>query len=105
LGGWRDRIAAEITGEALGGARLETFIVDGLLPLWATDNGAVELDVFGGWYHWYPGDLPPVVPASLRALGVSGTAAQPAVNGLAQGLLAWAGQDEAQRALSVGRGA
>ena len=105
LGGWRDRIAAEITGEALGGARLETFIVDGLLPLWATDNGAGELDVFGGWYHWYPGDLPPVVPASLRALGVSGTAAQPAVNGLAQGLLAWAGQDEAQRALSVGRGA
>lgn len=105
LGGWRDRIGAEICGEALGGSRLETLIVDGLLPLWAAENGAGEIDVFGGWYHWYPGDLPPVILESLGALGVCGTAAQPAVNGLAQGVLAWAGQDEAQRALSVGRGA
>jgi hypothetical protein len=103
LASWRDRIGAEICGEVLGGSRLETLNVDGLLPLWAAENGAGEIDVFGGWYHWYPGDLPPMVPKSLRVLGISGTAAQPAVNGLAQGLLAWAGQDEAQRALSVGR--
>jgi hypothetical protein len=62
LASWRDRIAAEICGEVLGGSLLGTLIVDGLLALWAAENGAGEMDVFGGWYHWYTGDLPPVVP-------------------------------------------
>ena len=105
LASWRDRIGAEICCEALVGSRLETLKVDGLLALWAAENGAGRDRRFWRWYHWYTGDLLPVVSESLIALGVSRTAAQPAVNGLAKGLLARAGQDEAQRALSMGRGA
>lgn len=104
FGLWRTRLADVICGHAVGGSRLETLIVDGLLPLTAA-QGSAEAELFGAWFHWFPGDLPPLVPQALRDLGVVTLKQQPAINGFAQGLLGWWWQREAASATSEGRGA
>lgn len=100
----RTLLAEKICGGAVGGSRLETLVVDGLLPL-AAAQGAMEAELFGAWFHWFPGDLPPLVPQALRDLGVVTPKRQPATNGFAQGLLGWWWQREAASAPSEGRGA
>jgi len=104
IGILRTRLAKEICGEAVGGSRFETLIVDGLMPL-AAAQGATEAELFGVWFHWFPGDLPPLVPQSLRELGVVTLKQQSAINGFAQGLLGWWWQRETASAASEGRGA
>lgn len=93
--GIRKRVAEDICGAAIGGSRLDTFVTDGVLPLIAAD-GADDGVMFGGWFHWFPGDFPPVVGRTLRDLSVVGVAAgQSAASGYAQGLLGWSWQREA----------
>ena len=83
---WRERLCAELTGGAVGGTRFDTLVCDGLLPLLAAQAGR---DLAGGWYHWFAGDLPPVVTHGLRQLQVFDGRAQPACHDAAQGLLGW----------------
>ncbi|MBI5382875.1 MAG: DUF2851 family protein [Opitutae bacterium] len=83
---WRRCWAAELTGGAVGGTRLDNLICDGWLPLLAAQR---VRDGYGIWFHWPPGDLPPALVRALRDLGVCGGRAQPAAQGWAQGLQGW----------------
>jgi hypothetical protein len=82
----RERIAAGICADAIGGTRLNNLICDGLLPLLA---GKTTEDPEGVWHHWFCGDLPPWLTSGLRQLGYFDGRAQPASHGIAQGLLGW----------------
>ncbi|MDO8542740.1 MAG: DUF2851 family protein [Opitutaceae bacterium] len=89
----RERLAREVGGDSVGGTRLDNLICDGVLPLVAARTG---FDAHGIWFHWFVGDLPPVLMTGLRALGVCDGRAQPACHGVAQGLLGWLLQREAK---------
>ncbi len=82
----RARVAREICADAIGGTRLDNLVCDGLLPLLAAQTAN---DFYGCWYHWFTGDLPPVVIGGLRQLGFFDGRDQPACHGAAQGLLGW----------------
>ncbi len=85
-----------LCGGAVGGTRLDNLVCDGFLPLLAArTEGAPEIS--GLWFHWYPGDLPPGLGRSLRALGVVDRRAVPMNHGLAQGLLGWLLEHDARR--------
>ncbi len=84
--GWRERLAAEVAGDAVCGSRLDNLICDGFLPLLAARTGREFSSV---WFHWYAGDLPPRLKSALRVLGIFNGCAQPACHGFAQGLLGW----------------
>jgi hypothetical protein len=79
---------AALTGDAIGGTRLDNLVSDGFLPLLAahTDRDAAA---HGVWFHWFPGDLPPYLARGLRQLGVCGARGSPVAHGPAQGLLGW----------------
>lgn len=102
---WRKRFADEICGGVIGGSRLDTLIVDGFFPLLAAQSSKAHSGLFYGWFHWFPGDLPPLVPRALRDLAVVSIKHQPAINGFAQGMLGWWWQREAGSATAEGRGA
>ncbi len=91
----RERIAAEVCGNALKGTRLDTLICDGLLPL-AAEKKEEEEALGAIWLHWFPGDLPAVVTSGLRQLGYFDGRAQPGSHGAAQGLLGWLLEREAR---------
>jgi hypothetical protein len=76
----------EITGNAVGGSRLDTLVCDGFLPLLAARgfNCAENL-----WLDWYPGDQPPVLVRTLRELDLGQGHGRPLTNGLCQGFLGW----------------
>lgn len=80
---WLDRIC----GGALGGTRWDTLICDGFLPLMAARSYDAKLQAL--WYHWFPGDLPPLLMRALRQLQVFTGRSRPACHGAAQGLLGW----------------
>lgn len=86
VAGWRKRLALAVGAGVLSGPRLDTLICDGVLPLLAAE---LEKDLFPLWWHWPVGDLPPLVTAGLRALGVCEGRDRPRHHGAAQGLLAW----------------
>jgi len=95
FGALRARLAETCCGSALSGTRLDTFVIDGALPLVAA-RFRNEAEIFGSWFHWFPGDLPPMVSQTLKDLSVSGVAVgQPAINGFAQGVLGWWWQRDA----------
>ena len=70
-----------------GGTRWDTLLCDGFLPLLAARAEGAELQ--GVWYHWFCGDLPPLLPRALRQLQIFSGRARPACHGAAQGLLGW----------------
>lgn len=86
-------LAREVTGNAVGGPRLDTLACDALLPLVAAHAGA---DLSGLWFHWFLGDLPEEVRKSLAALGVAGTPGAPFCHGWGQGFLGWFSAQEAR---------
>jgi hypothetical protein len=98
----RGKIAADICADAVGGTRLDNLICDGFFPLLAAHTDA---DLGGLWWHWFPGDLPPLLGQSLRSLGVIGAPGSPASHGLGQGLLGWLLEREREEVASGGRGA
>jgi len=83
---WYTRFHA-VTDGRVSSPRLDTLICDGFLPLLAARGGCDDL--FGIWFHWYPGDMPDQIRQGLMRLGVTGTPEQPLCHGFAQGLLAW----------------
>lgn len=83
---WRRRISDAICGNVVGGTRLNNLICDGVFPLLAAWT---DRDPAGLWYHWFAGDLPPLLTGGLRQLGYFDGRAQPACHGAAQGLLGW----------------
>ena len=99
----RARIADDCTGATLTGTRLDTLVCDGWLPLLGAREGE-DGRLAGLWFHWFAGDLPPMLPTALRQLGVL-TAQQPACNGFAQGLLGWFLERENAAVAPTGRGA
>jgi Protein of unknown function (DUF2851) len=99
----RKRIHESVCGGALGGTRLDTFICDALLPLVAARRGA-SFD-FGIWFHWFPGDQPPLLTRVLHQLVVCDGRGQPRCHGFAQGLLDWFIARDARRQFPGGRGA
>jgi hypothetical protein len=96
----REQFAAAVCAGAVGGTRLDNLVCDGFLPLAAAETGR---DLGGLWFHWFPGDLPPLLVRSLRGLGVTGRRASPTCHGLAQGLLGWLLERERAEARGGGR--
>jgi hypothetical protein len=82
----RQRLSREITGGAVGGARLDNIVCDGLLPLMAARGGKGG---FGLWFCWPLGDAPEALKSALRSLGLARGRAEPASHGWGQALLAW----------------
>ncbi len=83
---WRDDLARTITGNSVGGTRLDTLVCDGFLPLAAAQTGR-ELSAV--WFHWYLGDVPLGVRQAMVRLGVAAGRGQPLCHGYGQGLLGW----------------
>ena len=75
-----------ICADAIGGTRFDNLMCDGFLPLLAAraDCNAHQL-----WYHWFTGDLPPLLSRALRQLELFSGRTSPACHGVAQGLLGW----------------
>ena len=92
----REEWAAGLCGGVVGGTRFDTLVCDGFLPLLASvaERDGARRAI---WFHWFAGDLPPLVTSGLRELGVFSGRAQPACHGVAQGLLGWLIEREAQR--------
>lgn len=84
LGDWRRIMGEEIGAGQVSGTRLDNLVCDGWLPLLAARTGRALAPL---WWHWYPGDMPVYLVATLRELGVHSDPANPACHGPAQGLL------------------
>jgi hypothetical protein len=84
LGAWRKRLAEDVTGGAVGGARLQTLIANGFLPLLAAVSGR---DAFGRWFCDVAGEVGPSLPDALRLAGLCDGRRFPLCEGLAQGAL------------------
>ena len=86
---WRARLADVLTGDMVGGSRLDTLICDGFLPLLAARERTGVTTLHRYWCHWFMGDIPAKWSALLRSLRVIGDRDWPAAHGVAQGLLGW----------------
>lgn len=75
-----------VCAEVVGGTRFDNLVCDGFLPLLAVRTGR---ELGGLWFHWFAGDLPPLLPRALRQLQVFEGRTHPACHGPAQGLLGW----------------
>lgn len=82
----RKAIDDGITVGTIGGTRLDTLVVDALLPLAAAAFGR---DFFALWFHWYVGDLPDGLRTFTKQTGVAAPPQWPYSNGLMQGALQW----------------
>jgi hypothetical protein len=89
----REELGKRIGADGIGGTRFDTLVCDGLLPLISGRTGAA---CHGWWFHWFTGDLPPLLTKGLRQLAVHDGRDQPACHGFAQGLLGWLLAREAQ---------
>lgn len=87
---------------SVGGTRFDNLVCDGFLPLLAAQNASSAGELR---YHWFAGDLPPLLPRALRELAVFSGRAQPACHGGAQGLLGWLIERERSEVAGAGRGA
>lgn len=90
----RSRFAEGVCGDVVRGTRLDNVLCDGLLPLAAAQSGR---ECAGVWFHWFAGDLPPLLTSGLRQLGFFDGHEHPACHGAAQGLLGWLLQREPGR--------
>ena len=83
----RERIATDVLSGKIGGSRLDTLVVDGLLPLLSAKKNT---DLFPYWFHWYAGDFPTKFKTFLRSAEIAGPGTGEAFsNGLLQGALAY----------------
>lgn len=73
-----------VTGESIGGMKLDTLICDGFLPLIASQG---EEGLFGIWFAWYCGNAPERSVEVLRKAGILGRGKSALCNGWLQGLL------------------
>ena len=71
-----------VMGDAFGGTRLHTLMVDAALPLWTSVNE----DAFEVWFHWKVGDIPACYRRWAKEAGLTNRK-NPFGNGIAQGML------------------
>jgi hypothetical protein len=106
LGSLRSRLADAICANAVSGTRFDNLVCDGFLPLVSAQLGR---ELGGLWFNWFPGDVPPHLLHTLRALGAGGRRDGPASHGGAQGLLGWLIERErlatSPQPTALGRGA
>lgn len=76
----RGRLEQEVFGGEIRSTRLDTLIVDGLLPLMSVELG---VDMYGAWRHWYGGDISKQIEELLKASKIGGVRS----NGINQGML------------------
>lgn len=98
----REEWGAAVCAHEVGGTRFDNLVCDGFLPLLAAQTGR---DLHGLWFHWFAGDLPPLLPKVLRQLEVFDGRLHPACHGAAQGLLGWMIERERARTVAPGAGA
>ncbi len=89
-----------ITAGAIGGTRFDNLMCDGFLPLLAAHESCDPQPL---WFHWFPGDVPPLWRQALRQLEVFSGRLRPACHGLTQGLLGWLIERERSATVSAGR--
>lgn len=80
----RRELRERLLDERITGTRLETWVAEALLPLFAARTG---VDCFALWYHWFAGDFPDVLRKRGMAVFGKGPEAPVASNGLFQGLM------------------
>lgn len=80
----REEIASALCCDALGGTRLDTWIINLLLPFAAVQHADDALESL--WLAWYPGDAPELLLTAGRQLAAPGVASVRS-NGVVQGLL------------------
>ena len=102
LGKLREQLLETVCAGAAGGTRFDNLVCDGFLPLMGAQQ---ELSIRDIWYHWFTGDLPPVVTRALKQLGVFDGRSRPACHGAAQGLIGWLLERERDASVTAGRGA
>lgn len=92
LASWRERVAAEVLGGAVGGLRMHTLIGNGLFPLRAARTAS---SLFGCWYLGEAGEAPDSIRLALRVAGLVGRGIAPNHEGAVQGMLhlAWQSRD------------
>ncbi len=103
LAGLSRALRHEVTGDAIGGGRLDTLVCDGFLPLWVARGEGVEnpreaATMGAFWFHWPMGDLPDRITATLRRLELIGGRDWPASHGVGQGALGWLWANESSGA-------
>lgn len=81
---WRHEIIARLLEYQFSGTKLNTLIIDGLLPLAAAHH---KLNLFSFWYHWAPGDMPDHLNQFLRNTQLLDSKEHLLSNGLNQGIL------------------
>lgn len=82
----RESLAQDLTGAQLGGLRLDTFIVNLVLPFCAAGATSEPVSAARWWRLWTPGDLAEVLLEAARRLASPGTR-DVRTNETAQGLL------------------
>lgn len=95
LCGLRARLGDVVCDRQVTGTRFDTLVCDAFLPLLAARTDPNDLEQL--WLHWFPGDVPPLVRASLRELAVCDLPEHPVCHGLAQGLIDWIIEREVPR--------
>ncbi|MDQ8204976.1 DUF2851 family protein [Pelagicoccus sp. SDUM812003] len=86
-----DRLTELVLARSVGGARANTLICDGFLPLVEAELGC---DCFPFWFHWPMGDGPSEMARSLRQAHVLEPRRFPMGNGWLQGMLGMRGIEE-----------
>ena len=85
----REQLARELAGEQLGGVRLDTWIVNLVLPFYAAAHAQLPegVRVAAAWWRlWTPGDIAEVLLEAARRLAPPGSR-EPRSNEAIQGLL------------------
>ncbi|MGE4551315.1 MAG: hypothetical protein AAEJ57_07985, partial [Opitutales bacterium] len=75
-------LAGQVFAQAIPKGSLNTWMVDGLLPLMAAETGR---NLFDWWFHWFAGHAPDGVARFLKEIGVIGKGLDPISNGWVQG--------------------
>lgn len=65
----RDELVEDILGSVLSSTRLDTWVVDGFLPLASVMTGK---DFFKYWFYWYSGDVPDTIHVITKDFGMKG---------------------------------
>ncbi len=80
----RQSFFEKVAGAAVAGAKFDTLVCDGFLPLL---SARLERNLSGYWEHWYSGNVPDDLVLGLKRLGVLESPRFPRSNGWNQGLL------------------
>lgn len=76
-------IKNSILAQSISGTRLNTLIIDALLPL---ASALLNKDLFHLWFHWFPGDIPSKISSFLDPSQFF-SKSQPGCNGINQAIL------------------